>query len=74
MIGNDHHDESSNILSPYEVIMIDHTPYAVYYLLFNNMTYLLCNWRFACLNSLQLFRSDLKPPPCWQPRICSVYP
>ena len=47
--------------------IIDHIPYAVYYIL---MTFLLYNWWFILFNPLYLFHPHFY---FWQPPVCSLY-
>ena len=51
MLWNDHHKSSNHLLPHSYSNIIDHIPYAVYYIL---MAYLFYNWRFVSLNPLSI--------------------
>ena len=62
ILWNDHHNESSNHLSPYKVFTIPLTILLMWYITLP-MAYLFYNWRFVPFNPLHLFHLLKSLPP-----------
>ena len=68
----DHHDKSSDHLSPYKGIAELLIMFPVLYIT-SQWTNLFCNWKFVPLNLLHLFHTTQQSPPLWWLPVCSLY-